>query len=85
MVDCQLLICTVNFLQTIVFPGGKVSFVAEMNFLPESHGERISCYRVLDDDGRTISGSRFREVHCSLHHFQKFLETYREKDFCSDF
>ena len=85
MVDCQLLICTVNFLQTIDFPGGKVSFVAEMNFLPESHGERISCYRVLDDDGRTISGSRFREVHCSLHHFQKFLETYREKDFCSDF
>jgi 2-oxoisovalerate dehydrogenase E1 component alpha subunit len=46
----------------IDFPGGKVSFVAEMNFLPESHGERISCYRVLDDDGRTISGSRFQEV-----------------------
>ncbi|KAF8726348.1 hypothetical protein HU200_019810 [Digitaria exilis] len=48
--------------QALDFPGGKVSLVAEMNFLPESHGERISCYRVLDDDGRTISGSRFQEV-----------------------
>ncbi|CAN6335738.1 unnamed protein product [Urochloa humidicola] len=48
--------------QAIDFPGGKVSFVAEMNFLPESHGERINCYRVLDDNGRTISGSRFQEV-----------------------
>jgi len=59
--------------QTIVFPGGKVSFVAEMNFLPESHGERISCYRVLDDDGRTISGSRFREVSKGV-----ALKMYRE-------
>jgi 2-oxoisovalerate dehydrogenase E1 component alpha subunit len=33
-----------------------------MNFLPESTRERINCYRVLDDDGRTISGSRFQEV-----------------------
>ncbi|OEL18275.1 2-oxoisovalerate dehydrogenase subunit alpha 2, mitochondrial [Dichanthelium oligosanthes] len=48
--------------QAVDFPGGKVSFVAEMNFLPESHGERINCYRVLDDDGRTKSGSRFQEV-----------------------
>ncbi|XP_062203092.1 2-oxoisovalerate dehydrogenase subunit alpha 2, mitochondrial-like isoform X2 [Phragmites australis] len=48
--------------QVLDFPGGKVSFVAEMNFLPESQRERVNCYRVLDDDGRTISGSRFREV-----------------------
>lgn len=48
--------------QAVDFPGGKVSFVAEMNFLPESTRERINCYRVLDDDGRTISGSRFQEV-----------------------
>nr|ACF85669.1 unknown [Zea mays] len=47
--------------QAVDFPGGKVSFVAEMNFLPESTRERINCYRVLDDDGRTISGSRFQE------------------------
>lgn len=44
------------------FPGGKISFVGEMNFLPESQRERINCYRVLDDDGGTIYGSRFREV-----------------------
>ncbi|WVZ88760.1 hypothetical protein U9M48_035237 [Paspalum notatum var. saurae] len=48
--------------QAIDFPGGKVSFVAEMNFLPDSQKERINCYRVLDDDGRTISGSKFQEV-----------------------
>ncbi|KAL6906187.1 hypothetical protein ACP4OV_003788 [Aristida adscensionis] len=48
--------------QEVDFPGGKVSFIAEMNFLPESQKERISCYRVLDDDGRTISGSVFQEV-----------------------
>ncbi|GJM87840.1 hypothetical protein PR202_ga03834 [Eleusine coracana subsp. coracana] len=48
--------------QVLDFPGGKVSFEAEMNFLPESKGERINCYRVLDDDGQTISGSRFQEV-----------------------
>ncbi|KXG23145.1 2-oxoisovalerate dehydrogenase subunit alpha 2, mitochondrial-like [Sorghum bicolor] len=48
--------------QAVHFPGGKVSFVAEMNFLPDSMKERINCYRVLDDDGRTISGSRFQEV-----------------------
>jgi 2-oxoisovalerate dehydrogenase E1 component alpha subunit len=47
--------------------------VAEMNFLPDSMKERINCYRVLDDDGRTISGSRFQEVRCcSPHHFEKF-------------
>jgi hypothetical protein len=60
-------------LQAVDFPGGKVSFVAEMNFLPDSMKERINCYRVLDDDGRTISGSRFQEVRCcSPHHFEKF-------------
>lgn len=37
-------------------------FIPEMRFLEESPGERISCYRVLDDDGQTISGSIFREV-----------------------
>lgn len=44
------------------FPGGKVMFVPELRFLAESPGERISCYRVLDDDGQTISGSSFQEV-----------------------
>jgi len=49
-------------LQFVDFPGGKLSFVGEMNFLPESQMERINCYRVLDDDGGTIYNSRFQEV-----------------------
>jgi hypothetical protein len=49
-------------IQILDFHGGKVAFIAEMRFLAESPSERISCYRVLDDDGQTISGSRFKEV-----------------------
>ncbi|KAF3334145.1 2-oxoisovalerate dehydrogenase subunit alpha 2 [Carex littledalei] len=48
--------------QVLDFPGGKVAFVAEMRFLAESPKERISCYRVLDDSGQIVSGSRFKEV-----------------------
>uniref|UniRef100_A0A1D1ZH66 3-methyl-2-oxobutanoate dehydrogenase (2-methylpropanoyl-transferring) n=1 Tax=Anthurium amnicola TaxID=1678845 RepID=A0A1D1ZH66_9ARAE len=48
--------------QVMDFPGGKVNFVADMRFLNESPGERINCYRVLDDHGHTISGCTFREV-----------------------
>ncbi|CAL9173742.1 2-oxoisovalerate dehydrogenase subunit alpha 2, mitochondrial-like [Musa acuminata AAA Group] len=48
--------------QVLDFPGGKVMFVPEMRFLPGSPNERINCYRVLDDNGQTISGSRFQEV-----------------------
>lgn len=48
--------------QVLDFPGGKVMFIPEMRFLSESTGERISCYRVLDDNGQTISGSSFQEV-----------------------
>ncbi|XP_020246300.1 2-oxoisovalerate dehydrogenase subunit alpha 2, mitochondrial isoform X3 [Asparagus officinalis] len=48
--------------QVLDFPGGKVMFDSEMRFLSESPTERISCYRVLDDDGGTISGSVFQEV-----------------------
>lgn len=47
--------------QILDFPGGKVMFVSEMAFQSESR-ERINCYRVLDDNGRTISGSCFQEV-----------------------
>lgn len=53
---------SLDFDPQVDFPGGKISFVGEMNFLPESQRERINCYRVLDDDGGTIYGSRFREV-----------------------
>lgn len=48
--------------QVLDFPGGKVTFESEMRFLSESPSERVNCYRVLDDDGDTISGSRFQEV-----------------------
>ncbi|PKA57134.1 2-oxoisovalerate dehydrogenase subunit alpha 2, mitochondrial [Apostasia shenzhenica] len=48
--------------QVLDFPGGKVSFIPEMRFLSESLGERIGCYRVLDDNGQTVSGSTFHEV-----------------------
>ncbi|RWW18553.1 hypothetical protein BHE74_00032900 [Ensete ventricosum] len=48
--------------QVLDFPGGKVMFVPEMRFLPGSPNERINCYRVLDENGQTISGSRFQEV-----------------------
>ncbi|KAJ6817229.1 uncharacterized protein M6B38_411795 [Iris pallida] len=48
-------------LQILDFPGGKVMFVSEMAFQSESR-ERINCYRVLDDNGRIISGSCFQEV-----------------------
>ncbi|WOL11917.1 2-oxoisovalerate dehydrogenase subunit alpha 2, mitochondrial [Canna indica] len=48
--------------QVLDFPGGKVMFVPEMKFLPASPSERINCYRVLDYNGQTISGSSFPEV-----------------------
>lgn len=49
-------------MQALDFPGGKVMFVSEMRFLSESPSERVNCYRVLDDDGNTISDSHFQEV-----------------------
>ncbi|XP_020246298.1 2-oxoisovalerate dehydrogenase subunit alpha 2, mitochondrial isoform X1 [Asparagus officinalis] len=52
--------------QVLDFPGGKVMFDSEMRFLAESPTERIRCYRVLDDDGGTISGSVFQEVNKEL-------------------
>ncbi|KAH7671045.1 2-oxoisovalerate dehydrogenase E1 component alpha subunit protein [Dioscorea alata] len=48
--------------QGLDFPGGKVSFSAEMRFLSGSPEERISCYRVLDDYGHIISGSSFQQI-----------------------
>ncbi|KAJ8765268.1 hypothetical protein K2173_011965 [Erythroxylum novogranatense] len=44
------------------FPGGKVAFTHEMNFISESYEERIPCYRVLDDSGQIIECSNFTEV-----------------------
>ncbi|KAJ6815747.1 uncharacterized protein M6B38_132865 [Iris pallida] len=58
-VDCSA--TSSNPDQILDFPGGKVMFVSEMAFQSESR-ERINCYRVLDDNGRIISGSCFQEV-----------------------
>ncbi|XP_017981818.1 PREDICTED: 2-oxoisovalerate dehydrogenase subunit alpha 1, mitochondrial [Theobroma cacao] len=41
--------------QSLDFPGGKVTYTSEMNFISESSHERIPCYRVLDDDGEIIN------------------------------
>ncbi|KAK6246309.1 hypothetical protein SCA6_009399 [Theobroma cacao] len=41
--------------QSLDFPGGKVTYTSEMNFISESSHKRIPCYRVLDDDGEIIN------------------------------
>ncbi|KAK8552317.1 hypothetical protein V6N13_120727 [Hibiscus sabdariffa] len=49
-------------LQSLQFPGGKVSYTSEMNFISESSETRVPCYRVLDDDGELIPDSHFQQV-----------------------
>ncbi|KVH99633.1 Dehydrogenase, E1 component [Cynara cardunculus var. scolymus] len=39
------------------FPGGKIGFTCELNFLPGSSEKRVQCYRVLDEDGYPISST----------------------------
>ncbi|GJU65098.1 dehydrogenase, E1 component, thiamine diphosphate-binding fold protein [Tanacetum coccineum] len=39
------------------YPGGKIAFTSEMNFLPGSNEERVKCYRLLDQDGYPISSN----------------------------
>ncbi|XP_021284738.1 2-oxoisovalerate dehydrogenase subunit alpha 1, mitochondrial-like isoform X1 [Herrania umbratica] len=49
--------------QSLDFPGGKVTYTTEMNFISESSHKRIPCYRVLDDDGELIiMDSDFQQV-----------------------
>ncbi|KAK8642892.1 hypothetical protein V6N13_012217 [Hibiscus sabdariffa] len=48
--------------QSLEFPGGKVSYTSEMNFISESSQTRVPCYRVLDDDGELIPDSHFQQV-----------------------
>lgn len=38
-------------------PGGKIKCTSKLDFLPESHQERIYCYRVLDDNGLVATGN----------------------------
>lgn len=48
--------------QSLDFPGGKVTYTSEMNFISESSQMRVPCYRVLDYDGELIRDSNFRKV-----------------------
>ncbi|XVE55242.1 hypothetical protein DITRI_Ditri03aG0143500 [Diplodiscus trichospermus] len=48
--------------QSLDFPGGKVAYTSEMNFISESSQRRVPCYRVLDDDGELIMGSNFQQI-----------------------
>ncbi|XP_024977101.1 2-oxoisovalerate dehydrogenase subunit alpha 1, mitochondrial-like [Cynara cardunculus var. scolymus] len=44
------------------FPGGKIGFTCELNFLPGSSEKRVQCYRVLDEDGYPISSTTMEHV-----------------------
>ncbi|KAL3641180.1 hypothetical protein CASFOL_016148 [Castilleja foliolosa] len=46
----------------IDFSDGRVTFTPQMQFISESSEKRVPCYRVLDDDGYTITGSIFEQV-----------------------
>ncbi|KAK9271209.1 hypothetical protein L1049_026799 [Liquidambar formosana] len=48
--------------QALDFPGGKVAFTSEMQFISESAEKRVPCYRVLDDHGQLVMGSSFEQV-----------------------
>ncbi|KAL8481893.1 hypothetical protein ACS0TY_028147 [Phlomoides rotata] len=48
--------------QGLDFSGGRVTFTPQMQFISESSDQRIPCYRVLDDDGCLIEGSRYKQV-----------------------
>ncbi|PWA49997.1 dehydrogenase, E1 component, Thiamine diphosphate-binding fold protein [Artemisia annua] len=43
-----------NHVHRLEYPGGKIAFTSEMNFLPGSSEERVKCYRLLDQDGYPI-------------------------------
>ncbi|PON40718.1 thiamine diphosphate-binding fold containing protein [Parasponia andersonii] len=43
--------------QGLDFPVGRVTYTSEIRFTSESAGKRVSCYRVLDDDGDPIMKS----------------------------
>ena len=44
-------------MQALDFPGGKVRITSELNFISETNGNRVECYRVLGDDGRLLNSS----------------------------
>ncbi|XP_042031933.1 2-oxoisovalerate dehydrogenase subunit alpha 1, mitochondrial-like [Salvia splendens] len=48
--------------QSIEFPGGRVGFTTQMEFISEVTDKRVPCYRLLDDDGFLISGTTFEQL-----------------------
>ena len=44
------------------FPGGRVPFTSEMKFITESTEKRVSCYRILHENGETITPTNFKQV-----------------------
>nr|GFA32071.1 2-oxoisovalerate dehydrogenase subunit alpha 1, mitochondrial-like [Tanacetum cinerariifolium] len=46
-----------NHVHGLEYPGGKIAFTSEMNFLPGSSEVRVKCYRLLDQDGYPISSN----------------------------
>lgn len=63
--SCVILIKVKNVfinVQVLDFPGGKVAFTHEIQFISESNKERVPCYRVLDDNGQQIPNSHFVQV-----------------------
>lgn len=48
--------------QGMDFPGGKVMFTPQMDFIPEYTDKRVPCYRVLNDKGETISSKTNQQV-----------------------
>ncbi|XP_052188220.1 2-oxoisovalerate dehydrogenase subunit alpha 2, mitochondrial-like [Diospyros lotus] len=44
------------------FPGGRIAFTYEMQFISESPKERIPCYRVIDDNGSLLMHGSFVQV-----------------------
>jgi 2-oxoisovalerate dehydrogenase E1 component alpha subunit len=53
---------TTNDTGVLNFPGGKVKFTPEMEFISPSSTERIRCYRVLDDNGQPITNHNFVQI-----------------------
>ncbi|CAK9313780.1 unnamed protein product [Citrullus colocynthis] len=48
--------------QELDFPGGKVPFTNEMRFIAESTQKRVPCYRVLHENGNTLTSNNFTQL-----------------------
>ncbi|XP_038885350.1 2-oxoisovalerate dehydrogenase subunit alpha 1, mitochondrial [Benincasa hispida] len=48
--------------QELDFPGGRVPFTNEMRFIAESTQQRVPCYRVLHENGDTITSNNFTQL-----------------------